>query len=153
MRTMEAIFVFILVCLIMVAANIVGYSAKLDAPLMDSLIGMGVIVIIGIIGIVIAKIPVLNKIPIVAWVTSLAILASSSIFPGHEWILKVTNKVAFMAIATPILAYAGLSVGKDLEIFKKLSWRIVPVALAVFSGTFIFAAIIAHFALKWEGVI
>ena len=58
-----------------------------------------------------------------------------------------------MATTTPILAYAGLCVGKDLEAFKKLSWRIIPVALCVAAGTFLCATMRAEFVLHLEGVI
>jgi hypothetical protein len=44
-------------------------------------------------------------------------------------------------------------VGKDLNIFKKMSWKIVLVALAVYTGTFVFATIIAQMMLKSMGLI
>lgn len=56
-----------------------------------------------------------------------------------------------MALATPILAYAGLSLGKDLESFKKLGWRIIIVSLFVYTGTFLFASFFAEIAFKLLG--
>lgn len=149
MKFIEIIAILILTCIAIIAANLVGYKGDL----MASVIGIGIILVIGVIGVIISKIPGLNKLPMVAWVSAVAIYASSPIFPWSKEILMLTGKVQFMAIATPILAYAGLAIGKDLEMFKKLSWRIIPVALAVCAGTFLFAAIIAQVALKWEGVI
>ena len=56
-----------------------------------------------------------------------------------------------MALATPILAYAGLSFGKDLNEFKKLGWRIVVVSLVVYTGTFLFATVIAEIGFRLTG--
>ena len=61
--------------------------------------------------------------------------------------------LAGLATTTPVLAYAGLSLGKDLGAFRRLSWRIIPVALAVTAGTFICATALAQFVLHLEGLI
>jgi len=132
-----------------VIANIVGYGGNL----IDSVVGVVVLVVIGLIGFTLSQLPYLNKLYAVIWVSIIAIFVSSTAFPYHAWVVATTSKLQFMAIATSVLCFAGLSIGKDLDAFKKLSWRIVPVALAAISGTFIVAAIIAHFALKWEGAI
>ena len=78
---------------------------------------------------------------------------SSPIFPGNEWIVEKTKIVQFAALGTPTLAYAGLALGKDIPILKKLSWKIVIVSFAVFFGTFIFSAIVSQISLLFEGVI
>lgn len=56
-----------------------------------------------------------------------------------------------MALATPILAYASLSFGKDLKEFKKLGWRIVVVSLFVYTGTFLLATLIAEIGFRLTG--
>jgi len=148
-KIMETSIILFVAGIICVIANMVGYKGTFS----DSVLGAIVLVIIGIIGFTLSQVPYLNKIYAVIWISVVAIFVSSSAFPWSPWVVQVTSKVQFMAIATPILAFAGLSVGKDLELFKKLSWRIIPVALAVIAGTFLFAAIIAQFALRWEGAI
>ncbi len=141
--------VFLLTGLFVALANGIGYKIAWG----DSLLGVAVIIGLGVIGAVLSRLPVLKKLPMVFWVSIVAVVASLPVFPGSAWIIAVTKKVQFLAIATPILAYAGLSLGKDMDLFKKLSWRIVPVALAVCAGTFLFATVIAQFTLRWEGVI
>lgn len=148
-KLLNMTLVLILTGLLITVGNIIGY--KVDWY--SSLVGITVIVIIGLIGMLISQLPLVNKLPMVFWISLVAIVASLPSFPGSEWIIQTTKKVQFLAITTPILAYAGVSLGKDIAMFKKLSWRIVPVALAVTTGTFIFAAIIAQFVLKWEGAI
>lgn len=128
MKILETIFLLILVAIIMAAGNTIGYHIDF----ITSLEALGILVVISIIGFLISKLP---------------------IFPLHETIVQVTDKVSLLAVCTPVLAYAGLAIGKDLALFKRISWRIIPVSLAVFSGTFIFAALIAQITLHWEGVI
>jgi len=135
--------------LLMAVGNVIGY--KVDWY--SSLLGVLVIIVIGLIGMAVSQVPGLNKLPMVFWISIVAIIISLPNFPGSAWVIQITKKVQFLAVTTPILAYAGLSLGKDIELFKKLSWKIVPVTLAVMTGTFLFAAIIAQFVLKWEGAI
>lgn len=149
MKTLETIFLLILVAIIMAAGNTVGY--KIDFML--SLQALSILVAISIVGYFVGKIPLLNKFPVILWVSIVAAVASSPIFPYHEQVVSITDQVSLLAVCTPVLAYAGLAIGKDLALFKNISWRIIPVSLAVFSGTFIFAAIIAQITLHWEGVI
>ena len=149
MKIFETIFVFILVAIIMAAGNTVGY--KID--LISSLEAVAMLVIISIVGLLISKLPGFNKLPVILWVSVVAAIMSAPIFPYHQEIVAITDQVSLLAVCTPILAYAGFAIGKDLALFKNISWRIIPVSLAVFSGTFIFAAIIAQVTLHWEGVI
>lgn len=135
--------------LLMAVGNVIGYQVDWYS----SLLGVFVIIVIGLIGMAVSQVPGLNKLPMVFWISIVAIIISLPSFPGSAWVIQITKKVQFLAVTTPILAYAGLSLGKDIELFKKLSWKIVPVTLAVMTGTFLFAAIIAQFVLKWEGAI
>jgi hypothetical protein len=64
-----------------------------------------------------------------------------------NWTAASTGKVNFLALATPLLAYAGLSVAKDLATFKALGWRILVVSLVANAGNFILASLIAQLLL------
>jgi len=150
MKHLEIFFLAILCGAIIVIGHMIGYQT---AQLSQSLLGVVVLVAVGFSGYLIAQLPYLNKLPSIVWITATAIFASSTAFPAHEFVVDSTSKVPFLAVATPVLAYAGLAVGKDIEAFKKMSWRIVPVALAVIAGTFLFATIIAQWALQIEGAI
>ncbi|AHN26968.1 membrane protein, putative [Gilliamella apicola] len=149
MKILETIFVLILVAIIMAAGNSVGY--KID--IISSFEALAVLVVISIVGFLLSKLPGLKKFPVILWVSIVAAVASSPIFPYHKELVAITDQVSLLAVCTPVLAYAGLAIGKDLALFKNISWRIIPVSLAVFSGTFIFAALIAQVTLHWEGVI
>ena len=115
----------------------------------------GCMVLFGVatIGYFIANLPYCKKLSPVLWLGIIGVIMSSPMFPGNEWIVEKTKIIQFAALGTPTLAYAGLALGKDIPILKKLSWKIVIVSLAVFFGTFIFSAIVSQISLFFEGVI
>ncbi|MBS4913497.1 MAG: hypothetical protein KHZ77_04970 [Veillonella sp.] len=139
----------------LIAAIITAIGNILDGKHLfsDSLQGCLILAGIAFIGAVVSYLPGFKKLPMVFWVSFLGVIFSIPGFPGAEWFTKETAAVSFLATTTPVLAYAGLSLGKDLEAFKRLSWRIVPVALAVATGTFICATIVAQVVLHWEGML
>ena len=61
--------------------------------------------------------------------------------------------VGFVSLCTPILAYAGVSIGKDMDAFKHTGWRIVVLSCVIFVGTYIGSAVIAQGILKSLGQI
>lgn len=149
----EKIIQYIVV--IIIGAIITGFGNVMEGKslLTDSMVGVFVLGIIAIVGGIIGYLPGLNKLPMVFWVSIVAVIVSIPGMPGQEWIIAKTSSVSFLATTTPVLAYAGLSLGKDLGAFRRLSWRIIPVALAVTAGTYICATAIAQLILHLEGVI
>ncbi|WHY80896.1 hypothetical protein QNH23_13365 [Siminovitchia fortis] len=142
----EKIKILSLIGIIAIIGNWVGYKVN---PI-EALPGMLIIVIITIIGLALTNyLPI--KIPAVVWISLVALITTTPIFPGNGWIVEQTSKIDFMAIATPILAYAGLSLGKDIDAFKKLGWRIVIISIVVYTGTFLFASLFAEIVFKIQG--
>ena len=110
------------------------------------------LIAISIIGVICAKvIPV--KIPAVAYVVTIGCIVTIPGFPGATIFNAWAQKVNFLALTTPILAYAGISIGKDLGMLKKTGWRILIVSCIVFIGTYIGSTIIAQLILKLIGEI
>ncbi|WP_458863266.1 DUF340 domain-containing protein [Acidaminobacterium chupaoyuni] len=94
------------------------------------------------------------KLPKILYISMLTILLSIPGFsPVAGWIAREFSKVGTLALCTPILAYAGISIGKDMESFKKQGLAIICVALMTFVGTYLGSAIIAQILLKATGVI
>ncbi len=138
-------FLFVLV----IATVITGLGNIMDGKhlLGPSMIG------VALIGAILSFVPTLNRFPMVFWVSLVGVVMSIPGFPGSEWITKQASEVTFLACTTPVLAYAGLSLGKDLDAFRRLSWRIIPVGIAVATGTFLCASIVAEIVLHLEGTI
>jgi hypothetical protein len=159
MKWSEVTAVLIVMGVIAVIGNTIGYKEALGKDISygqfiaESATGYGIMFAIALLGVACSKyIP--GKLPMVFWVSVIATLSTvPQVSPWAKEIGYYTGKVDFLALATPILAFAGLSFGKDIEKFKTMSWRIVVVALAVYTGTFICAAIVAQFLLKYEGII
>lgn len=142
----EKIVVFCIIGLIALIGNWIGYGVSL----FDALPGMIIILAFTIIGYALSRyLPF--KFPAVAWISLIAMIVTSPFFPGSSVLSGYTDKLNFMALATPILAYAGLSFGKDIQDFKKMSWRIVVVSLVVYTGTFIVATIFAEISFLITG--
>jgi hypothetical protein len=112
----------------------------------SALVGIIGIAVVALISDILANLsPV--KVPVVCWVAAVGMLATAPLGPWAAPIAAVTGKVNFMALTTPILAYAGLSLAKDIPAFRRLGWRIILTSLLASSGTFLFAAIIAQFLM------
>ncbi|KOS69259.1 membrane protein [Lysinibacillus contaminans] len=142
----DKILTFAIIGIIALMGNWIGY----DVSAIDALPGMMIIVAVTVLGFLFAKI-VPIKLPVVIWISMLALVITTPIFPGNETVIKLTEKVNFMALATPILAYAGLSFGKDLQEFKKLGWRIVVISLVVYTGTFVLSSLVAEIGFRLTG--
>jgi hypothetical protein len=147
MKLLDAIIVLIIVGVMSLVGNFVGYHNAI----FDSLPGMSLLIAIAIVGLLLGKL--IRVIPAAAWIVTIGCIVTIPGFPGAAFITPLINKVNFMSLTTPILAYAGIAIGKDLDVFKKSGWRIIVLACVVFTGTFIGSAIIAQVILKAMGQI
>jgi hypothetical protein len=86
-----------------------------------------------------------SRVPAVVCVSLLGIIVTYPDFPTAATVVSLTGKINFLALTTPILAFAGLSIAKDMPAFRRLGWRIVVTSLSATAGTFIAATVIAQF--------
>ncbi len=141
-----------------IALSIVGFMSLISNVVgtkhafVDAIPGMIVLVAIAIAGIGLGKV-LPGKIPAVAYVVTLGCILTFPGVPTAEFINEAVKKVGFLQLCTPILAYAGIAIGKDLDIFVTEGWRIVVVACVVFAGTYLGSAVIAQAILKAIGQI
>ena len=94
------------------------------------------------------------KVPVILYVSLITTILS---FPFTGWFAATMQtefaKIGLLPLCTPILAYAGISAGKDLDTFKKQGVAIVCTAILAFIGTYIGSAIIAEIVLRLTNVI
>jgi hypothetical protein len=121
--------------------NDLGYKTSPD---LHVLAGLGIIIATVVAG---QFIYVLARgfVPAVVWTSLVAMAATYPGAPFAEEVAALTGKINFLALATPLLAYAGLSMARDIPAFRKLGWRIVVVSLSANVGTFLGATLIAQF--------
>ncbi|MBA2174818.1 hypothetical protein H0266_07930 [Halobacillus locisalis] len=128
--------------------NWIGY----DIMVMDAVPGMLLLIAICLAGLLLGKI-MPGNIPSVAYVAIVGVLLSMPWIPGSDFIVTYTNEVNLLALATPILAYAGIAIGRSWTDFVKLGWRSIVVAMFVMVGTFLGSALIAEMILRFQGII
>lgn len=143
---MNQILTIFIIAAIALVGNWIGYNVS---PV-DSLPGIVLLAVITLTAMGFTKI-LPFKSPSIVWISLFAMIATSSFFPGSAFTAAAIGKINLLALATPILAFAGLSLGKDIHLFKSLSWRIVVVSLVVFTGTFLFATLFAEVVFKIQG--
>jgi hypothetical protein len=86
-----------------------------------------------------------GRVPAVVWVSLVGMCLTFPQVPFAQQAALTTGKINFLALATPILAFAGLSIAKDVPAFRRLGWRIVVVSFAANAGTFLGATLVAQF--------
>lgn len=148
MSIKDTLTVLVIVCFMSLVSNVLGTKATI----LESIPGLLILTAIAVAGILMAKcLP--GNIPSVAYVVTLGCILTYPAVPCAAFINTYVSKVGFVSLCTPLLAYAGVAIGKDLDDFAKSGWRIVLVACVVFIGTYIGSAIIAQGILQSMGQI
>lgn len=94
------------------------------------------------------------KLPSILYISMLAIVCSIPGFlPFADYFNTELARVGLLPLCTPILAYAGISLGKDWKDFKEQGVGIVVTAIMAFIGTYIGSAVIAQIVLMVTGQI
>ncbi len=152
--TLDEFLEYTLIMLIIAAVALIGnwVSSKFTASFAESLPGILILFGIAFVGTTLARlIPV--KIPAVIWITVIGILLAIEGSPTAPYVTEAVGKIGLLPLATPVLAYAGVNIGKDWAEFKKIGWRGILVTLCVMVGTFVGSAVIANIILHAQGTI
>ena len=140
----------LMVSVIIILTNVIGYKM----PVKDSIIGVLLLSAISLIGLTISKfMSRFVKLPSMMYVSLLGLLLACPVSPVKDIVVGTTTPVAFLAPATALGAFAGISLLKDLKDFAKMGWKLVLITLFVITGTFIFSALVADIVLKMTGAI
>lgn len=149
-------------CLLLVAvfASIGNYisTIKAGSPVtpLEAVPGMIILMLITLVGCLIYELINLvspKNLPAIAYISLIAIIVTIPGVPFAQYCTDSMAKIGLLPLCTPILAYAGISIGKDVDTFKEQGVAIVIVALFTFFGTFIGSTIIAQMILVATGVI
>ncbi|MGF1471759.1 MAG: hypothetical protein ACFB50_08470 [Rubrobacteraceae bacterium] len=140
-----------LLVVVVLAIALIGNFVGPDISILAAIPGMLILYVITMIGLIITKYAPFY-LPSIAWISLVAILATLPWIPGSEWLVARLENVDFLALATPVLAYAGLAITRnEVSTFRQSGWKIVIVALFVFVGTYVGSAAIAHVVLTLQG--
>lgn len=144
--------VFAVVILITAAISLVGNWVGTQVNPIEALPGMLFLVAIAAVGYIISEILPFRS-PAVLWIVTLGAVVTFPSFPGAAMITEQVAKVNFLALATPILAYAGIYTGENLDNLKKSGWKIILLTFGIMVGTYLGSAIIAQLVLSFMGQI
>lgn len=144
----EWIYLLLIFAFIALLGNWMGFSIM---PL-KALPGMIILIIIALLGFILAKVIPLN-IPSVIYISIIGVVVSLPFLPWTNQLVEWTEEVQLVTVGTPILAYAGISIGRSWTDFKKLGWRTLVVVIVVLLGTFVGSALIAEIILRMQGAI
>ena len=140
----------LMVSVVIILTNVIGYKM----PVGDSIIGVLLLSAISLVGLTISNfMSRFVKLPSMMYVSLLGLLLACPVSPVKDIVVETTTPVAFLAPATALGAFAGISLGKDLKDFAKMGWKLVLITLFVITGTFIFSALVADIVLKITGAI
>ncbi|XJS10726.1 hypothetical protein ACF3NG_00180 [Aerococcaceae bacterium WGS1372] len=116
-------------------------------------IGLGFLWLFSMLGIWISdltkriKVQFIQDFPILGWVSIVSIIFCLM----SNFVVEAILAVDFLSITTPVLAFAGISVANQLVDLTKTSWKILIVAIFVFSGTYLLSTILAQIGLGIAG--
>lgn len=131
---------------------LIGNWAGYDILPLSAIPGMIVLILVCLAGFILHDLIPINF-PSIAYISIIGVIVSMPWMPGSELVAKWTDEVELLALATPILAYAGIAIGRSWTDFVKLGWKTVIVASLVMLGTFIGSAIVAEIILRVQGII
>ncbi|MGD6740229.1 DUF3100 domain-containing protein [Streptomyces sp. BH106] len=111
----------------------------------DIIGGYAVLLALVLVGLILAKVS--RKISAIVWITTVGAYVSSPWFFASDTLNRLVSSVDFLSIATIMLTLAGLSLGKDLPLLRRIGWKIVPVGLVAITASFLLSVVIAEFTL------
>lgn len=143
----QLVFDWLIVLIISGAVAIIGNTIGYGATFVESFQGMVWLVAFTLIGFFMRELLPFD-LPSVAYISAIAILACLPFSPVATAVITSVEKVSLLALCTPILAYAGVTIGKDWPAFKKIGYKGVLVSLLVIIGTVLSCVVLAEVLLR-----
>lgn len=148
MRYIEWAVLFVISGLGIALANFVGFQVGF----MESLPGVAVLLVIAFLGLIASRLIPL-KLPIVAYVSIIGLLAACPASPVREFVIESAGRINFTAPLTMVGAYAGMSISDQIKTFIRQGWKMILIGIFVMTGTFLCSALISQAFLSLTNVI
>lgn len=127
----------------------IGLALAMTPDTTRSMVGKGLVGLLILLAVVLVA-RYLHRITHASWmilVATIGGLLASPISPWASTLNGYVDPVGLATIGVPTLVIAGLGLGKDWPLLRRVGWRVVPVGLVSIASSFLFAAVVAHFAL------
>lgn len=149
--SVHGIFNWILLLTIFSIITVVGNFIGYKHPIIESLVGMGILSLITLAGVWMERYLPFN-ISSIIYISVLGIILAFPGMPTSKFVLHYVSKVELLSIVTVFLAYVGIGMGKSWNEFKALGWRAVIITILVIASTYFGSAVVAHAILTITGV-
>ncbi|MBF0812634.1 hypothetical protein SD311_012830 [Staphylococcus sp. KG4-3] len=136
-----------IVGIISLFSNWIGYNVMPT----DAIPGIIALMGIALLGLILRDIVPLN-IPSIAYIGIIGLIITIPGVPGSSHIVDWTEKVDLLSLATPVVAYAGVSIGNSWADFAKLGWKTIIIGIVILLSTYIGSALVAEIILKIQGL-
>ena len=149
--SVHGIFNWILLLIIFSVITVIGNFLGYKHPMSDSVVGMGILSVITLIGVWLERELPFN-VSSILYISIIGIIVAFPGMPTSQFVLHYVSQVELLSIVTVFLAYVGIGMGKSWDEFKALGWRAVVITVLVIAATYYGAAIVAHIVLVLTGV-
>ncbi len=146
--------IFQLIVMLLVGLMIlIGQKIGIGTSILEALPGMIMLILAAMSAFIVKDLFPKSIFPAFGWSTIIGLLLSIPYSPTSKIFLQNVNNINFMMITTPLLAFAGISVGNKINELKAMSWKIIVISVFVFTAIFFSCATIAQLVLKMQGKI
>ena len=149
--SVHGVFNWILLLAIFSVITVIGNYLGYKHPMAESLVGMGILSLITLVGVWLERYLPFN-ISSILYISIIGIVLAFPGMPTSQPVLYYVSHVELLSIVTVFLAYVGIGMGKSWDEFKALGWRAVVITILVIAATYYGAAIVAHIVLVLSGV-
>ncbi|MGF1757709.1 hypothetical protein L4D76_07140 [Photobacterium sagamiensis] len=117
--------------------------------MVDSFVAMSIVIFLALV----TKHFLPSSLPAFAYATIVGIAICLPDTVVRTFFLDSVGKISFLSCCVPLLAFAGLSVGGQMEELKKMSWKVIVIFLIVSTCCFFGASMIAQIGFTMKGII
>ena len=145
-------YMSVIIVFIFISNLIVIKKGQLDINIFDCIPILIVFLIASLVSVLIRTVIKL-EVPAVVYAALLMTIISLPVFPWFDTLQAWVGGVTFNAFLTPIIAFTGICLGKDLAQFVRTGPKLIVISILVFIGTYLGSATIAQISLMITGVI
>ncbi|MGB3424989.1 MAG: DUF3100 domain-containing protein [Castellaniella sp.] len=109
---------------------------------------VGMLILCGVTALSLTLRRIVPQVPAVIWALTIGVILSTSYLPFGPTVVQWVGHLDLISVGVPALGFVGLSLGRDFALLRRLSWRVVVVALVTFTATYVAAAAIAQFLVE-----
>lgn len=140
-QSSEGILNWILLLCIFSIITVIGNYVGYEHPISDSLIGIGILSFIAILGVLLErKLPF--NISSIIYIAIIGIIIAFPAMPTSHFVSYYVSQIELLSVATVFIAYLGIGMIKNEDESKEHQWHIIIFTLLVILSTYIGSAIV-----------